>query len=751
MLPAGGMTSFIGRQELLDDVVLELERSRLVTLTGPGGVGKTRLAVEVAHRCATRFGGGSIAVAYLAAVRKADALAREVLAALRITHQGNTPVVDALVEHLRDRPATLLVLDNCERLWDEVAELLSTLVREVPHLVVLATSRRHLEVGGEQVVHVPPLPIPSEDDHDSGAMTLLLDRARSAGAAISDDGRQAAVALARWSGGLPLVLELIAVRLGGGMSPDAVLARLDGGRLLSARDTRRVRPHHQVLQEVFDWSYELCSPGERRLWARISVFAGGFDLDSVEEVCGGGEVVDLVDGLVRKSLVSSQNGRYQQLEPIREYGLRRLQESGEEQRLRESHRDHFRRLAAAAAENWFGPDEVGRLTRTAVELNNFRAALDFCACPEHAEIGLEIAVNLARLRLWFFEGLLGEGCMWLKKLLDLTPAAPAEVRAGATAMLGWILLCQGEQAAAAVQLAACRDLAAEFPDFPPVLFLAGVHAMLVEGDPVCVPLLTAAHERYLAMGPPMAGDAASVQLMLGLGAGFDQHEETARALAAEGLAATSASGAPWAIGWSVWVKGIAPLTRGEPAEAAALFQDGLAAHVEIDDKWGTTWGAEAIAWTFAALGLHEEAAVLLGGTVRMQEKAGVKISGVIPFARERDRAVAAITAALGDEAYHAAYRKGQGLSAAEVMALALRRVPREERRGPGTTLADLTRRERDIAIMISQGRTNAEMAQALFRSTRTVDAHVRRIFDKANLRNRALVAAWVAEQLTGQE
>jgi predicted ATPase len=190
-----------------------LDLARHTPSAGPGGVGKTRLAIEAARRCVEHYGEDSVAVTYLAAVGKADALDREVLAALRITNQGNAPAVDVLVEHLRDRGPTLLVLDNCERLWDDVAELVATLIAEVPHLRVLAISRRYLEVSGDQ--------------------------------------------------------------------------RLDGGRLPTAREPRKVRSHQRTLQEVFDWSYELCSPGEQRLWARVSVFAGGFDLDSAEEVCAG--------------------------------------------------------------------------------------------------------------------------------------------------------------------------------------------------------------------------------------------------------------------------------------------------------------------------------------------------------------------------------------------------------------------------------------------------------------------------------
>ncbi|GLZ33469.1 LuxR family transcriptional regulator [Lentzea sp. NBRC 105346] len=713
------LTTFVGRASLLEHTAAVLGRARLVTLVGPGGVGKTRLASEVVRERP------DVTVVHLADVT--GSVDRAVVEALGIVDQSSNDPVDVLVEHLRGT-RTLLVLDNCEHLLDPVGDLLATLLDEVPTLRVLATSRRHLELDGEHIVQVPPLAVPDD------AMALLLDRASAAGRTITD--HDAAVRLAEWSGGLPLVLELIAVRLGGGMSPQAILDRLAGGSLLTTRGTRRVQPHHRTLQQVLNWSYDLCSPGERLLWARISVFAGGFDLSAVEAVCSGDgiterEVVDLLEGLVHQSVVTAgPDGRYHQLQPLREFGQTKLDSACA---IQDAHVAWFRKLAADAADGWFGPDEVGWMARAHLEMPNFRAALQHCVHTA-PETGLEIATNLARLRMVFFYALLGEFCEWFERLLAAAPPDPTPERIGGAAMLGWIRFCQGSQQAGIAQLEHCRELT-RGQEAPPVAFLEGAYHLDVLVDPQAIGFFLRAAELF---GTAFAGDQQMAKLVGAIAACFTGPPETAAATSEDCFADASARGAEWAITWAVWAKGLATVRSGEPQLGVTLFQEALCRQTALGDKWGTAWCVEALPWAMADLGgAPTTAAELLGGASKLQETTGVAIAGLVPFVRERERATEIVVRQIGATAYREAYARGAAMSADEIHALALR--PHGD-----VPLDGLSDRRRQVAVLIARGRQNKQIADELHLSLSTVENHVRDILRTLGMTNRAEVAAWVA-------
>ncbi|CCH28672.1 LuxR C-terminal-related transcriptional regulator [Actinosynnema sp. NPDC047251] len=732
---------------------------RMVTLAGPGGVGKTVLALEVARRCRDRRA-GTVAVAHLGDTTRPDELHREVVRAVGVNDQSCADPVDVLVDFLRGREL-LLVLDNCEQILDAVGDLCSVLLEEAPGVRVLATSRQHLGIAGEHTALVPPLSVHADDAARSDAMCLLLRRAEAAGRRITADDDWGALAeLVAWSSGLPLVLELVAVRLGGGMSPRQILDRLDGGRLLATR-TRRVRPHHRTLEQTLDWSYGLCSAGQRRLLARISVFAGGFTLDTVEKVCSGNgigehEVLDLLADLVAQSLVQAgPDGRYHQLQPVREYGQRRLRAAGEEQGLRDAHSAFFRDLAGELATTWYSPDEVALLQRGYDEMPNFRAALHHCATtPGLAGLGLALLHDLARLRVQFFFAMLGEFRGWFRTLLDLTPVEPTPERIGATVQLGWTMLCQGSQHDAGVVLAQLRELVGDRDDVAPAVLLEGAYAMLVEGDPRCIGLLRRAVDLFAVMGPEYRGDRGNFKLIWALAAGFYGDEATGVAAAEDYLADARAAGGEWAISWALWARGLAPLRHGSPAEAVSWFRAGLEIQVGLREQWGSTWSAEAIGWALAGVAEHdgassdllETAAELLGAAVLMRAATGVAITGLVPFRREREKAHATVVARLGSARYQAAYDRGQALAGRDdVYALALR--PEVRRTPPAdVTLADLSPRQREVAVLVSQGHPNHEIARRLHLSVSTVENHLTAIFAKVSVTNRVELGTWVGAQ-----
>jgi non-specific serine/threonine protein kinase len=777
-LPAA-VGDLVGRDDLVRETVQRvLGVDRLVTLVGPGGVGKTALALEVARRCRDQHDATStclsrdaddqyVAVAYLGHITRPDELHREIIRAVGITDQSSDDPVDVLVEHLRGQDK-LLVLDNCEQLWEAVGDLCAVLLDEAPEVRVLATSRHHLGIAGEHATMVPPLSVRSEGSsaQPSDAMRLLLRRAEAAGRVVEeDDDLEALGELVDWSSGLPLVLELIAVRLGGGMSPREVLTRLDGGRLLATR-TRRVRSHHRTLEQTLDWSHGLCSPEQQRLLARISVFAGGFTLDTAERVCSGNgiseqDVVDLLADLVRQSLVvAGPNGRYHQLQPVREYGQRQLRALDEELWVRDAHCAFFRDLAAELASTWYGEDEVALLRRAHVEMPNFRAALHHCATtPGLAEIGLGMVRDLARLRVQFFFALLGEFTTWFQTLLDRAPVRPTPERIGSVALLGWIKLCQGAPREVAVHLEHCRELVAmlgEDAQVAPLYFLEGAHALLAVGDPGSVEPLRRLVELFGQMGPESCGDCASAKLLWALAAGFYGDEATAIEAAEDCLNDARQAGAEWAISWALWARGMAPLRHGAPEEAVAWFRAGLEIQVRLQEQWGSTWASEAIAWALAAVAwdkaagedLLEIAAELLGGAVAMQKATGAAIAGLIPFGRERDKARDAIVARLGHERYHRAYGRGTALPSREaVYALALGpRVEAGGRRAPDSGWDQLSGRQREIAVLVSQGLTNQAIAQKLHLSVSTIENHLTALFAKIGVANRAELSTWVGAQ-----
>ncbi|WP_345444760.1 ATP-binding protein, partial [Actinoallomurus vinaceus] len=351
-LPAE-VTSFVGRRHEVAEVKRLLSVSRLVTLTGPGGVGKTRLAGRVGALLRRAFADG-VWLVELADLANPDLLVPAVCEALRIRDHSARPAVEVLIDHLRDAQA-LVILDNCEHLVPECAVLVEALLRSAPRLRVLATSRQPLGVGSEQSLSVPTLPVTSDGDVGvvaGDAVRLFAERAEAVvpGFVVTEDNREAVERICRRLDGLPLGIELAAVRLRA-LSVQQLLARLDDRFRLLTSGSRAVLPRHQTLRALIDWSYGLCTEAERSVWARISVFSGGLDLEAAEQVCVGDgiareDMLDLVGGLVDKSVLVREEHpgtvRYRLLETIRQYGRERLIASGTEHLVQQRHRDYYR-------------------------------------------------------------------------------------------------------------------------------------------------------------------------------------------------------------------------------------------------------------------------------------------------------------------------------------------------------------------------------------------------------------------------
>ncbi|SFA72139.1 Predicted ATPase [Amycolatopsis marina] len=429
-----GLTSYVGRTAESGEIRRLLGTARLVTLTGPGGVGKTRLAAQVATTVSRAFTDGVVDVA-LAEVRDARLLTGLLAHRLGLYDQSNQSRVDAVLDHLREQ-RVLLVLDNCEHLVDGCAELVSTLLRWCPHLVVLTTSRRSLGVAGEHVLTVPPLTLPPDDLPSPGdllaydAVRLFVERARSMCSSfrLTSDNGQDVVRVCRQVDGLPLAVELAAARIRA-LSPRQIADRLDDRLALLSTGEHGVPDRQRSLRATVDWSFALCTEVERAVWSRCSVFAGSFDLAGAEYVCAGegvrrGEVLAAVDSLIDMSvLLREESGptvRYRMLEVLRDYGHERLVDRGEEVVLARRHRDYYDQLTENADNEWFGPRQLEWMDRLRAEHANLRVALAWSLrAPGEASAALRIATRV--FEYWAMRGSAREGRDWIDRALAAVP------------------------------------------------------------------------------------------------------------------------------------------------------------------------------------------------------------------------------------------------------------------------------------------------------------------------------------------
>jgi len=426
------LTSFVGRQAEMHEVRQLLAGNRLVTLTGAGGAGKTRLAVEIVARIAAEFGDG---VWYVDLAPITDpgvepvALAR----ALGLPDQPGRSTMDTLLRFVRDR-RMLVVLDNCEHLLDASADLVVALLGAAPGLTVLATSREPIGVAGEVSWRVPSLSLADE------AIELFTDRARRVRPdfAVSDDNAAVVTEICRRLDGLPLAIELAAARVRALSLLEIVDSLHDRFRLLTGGARTAVR-RQQTLRASVDWSHALLTQPERVLFRRLAVFLGGFDLAAAQAVAGGGEVerfqvLDQLTLLVDKSLVVAEHTggatRYRLLETVRQYALEKLGESGEADSMRSRHRDHYTAMAALL-DAPAGRDYERRVEQAETEIDNLRAA--FAWSRENSDIELALALVSALQPLWQARGRIREGLAWFDAVLTDDNAQHPEVLAAVRA------------------------------------------------------------------------------------------------------------------------------------------------------------------------------------------------------------------------------------------------------------------------------------------------------------------------------
>lgn len=756
------LTSFVGRAREVREVEALLSGARLLTLVGPGGCGKTRLALRVASdlgglvNLRKAFGDGVWWVG-LSPLSDPRLVPNAAASALGVPEASDLTRTEALGAYLGAKKL-LLVVDNCEHLVGACAALADALLRSSPDLKILATSREPLGVAGEVSWPVPPLSLPepgvTEQEQNTGALLrfesvrLFDERARAAspGFGLTRENASAVAELCANLDGMPLAIELAASRVRA-LSPEQILGRLhDRFRLL--RGGRASNERHKTLRATIDWSHGLLSDKEKVLFRRLSVFSGGWTLPAAEEVCSGegierDEVLDLLSSLVDKSLVMASQGgaanelRYRMLQTIRQYASEENEGSGEAKAVGRRHADFLLALAEEAEPRLVAPEQAVWLERLEREHDNIRAALGWFREEREAERGLRLAAAL--LHFWWFRGHLAEGRARLEGLLDLYPAAQVrdEVRAGALYALAILTYRQADYAVS--EWAVARSLLEEsLAIYRRLDDDRRVAMVLQELGPVVVELGDGAAARSsldesLMIGRRSGHEPGVARSLMYLGvlhlSGGDH--PSARAHLAESLEIYRRLEDKFWINACLVHLGFVDCEEGDHAAARSRFLR-MAETVPLARfPWGATYTLEGFARLAAAEGQARHALRLGGATAALRQTYGVSI-GPSRQAASR-RALRPAWRALDEEEARAAWNEGRAMTLEEALALALEDA---EKRPAGRSKTRLTTREVEVLSLVAEGLSDAEVAEKLYVSPRTVGGHLRGAYGKLGVKSR---------------
>ena len=681
------LTSFIGRAREIAEVKSLLATARLVTLTGSGGAGKTRLALQVAAEIVEGYPDG-VWLAELAPIADPALVPKTVASALNVPEQPGRGMVDTLLDALRSK-AVLLVLDNCEHLRAACRDLVATLLRASPQVRILATSREGLGVPGETLWRVPSLSLPEDIRHLPSSQELVLyDAVRlfveravaiAPGFMVTSENAPAVAQVCQRLDGIPLAIELAAARAKV-LAVEQIAARLNDRFRLLTGGSAVALPRHQTLRAAIDWSYGLLSQQERTVLSRLSVFAGGWTLEAAEAVCAGGtieasDILDLLTQLVDKSLVgvSMRGGeaRYGLLETVREYGREKLQEAADVAELRRRHFDWYLALAETAEPELYGPHEDLWGERLELEHDNLRFALDWgMTNAAHEEAVLRLAGALGSF--WNKRTHVSEGRAWLERALPGRGATP-DVRAKALGFAGVLARLQGDYPRAAALGRESLDLRLKSEDkrgIAVALMQLGVLADY-RGDPAEAKRLFAeAFAHFQEVGDKWGISSALNNLgEVARGAG---DYDAARSFYEKSLSMSREVGNSSGIANAVGNLGAVSLHQGNNIEAATLLRSALISQRRLGDRKniiGVLGGLAALALVESKL---ERAARLLGAAEALRERIGVLISPADRVLYEHQ--VGFARSALSEDAFASAWAEGRTMTMEQAIEYALQEV-----------------------------------------------------------------------------
>jgi non-specific serine/threonine protein kinase len=758
------LSTFIGRERELAQLKSLLWSSRLLTLTGFGGCGKTRLALKAAEHLLDAFSDG-VWLVELAPVSDPDLVPQVVAATLGLHDATDRSLSDVLTAHLQSREV-LLVLDNCEHLIAACAELAQQLVQRCPEVHILATSREALNIEGEIVWQVPPLA-------DADAAQLFLDRAAAiqAAFALTDRNAPTITRICQQLDGLPLAIELAAVRIKV-LSVEGLATRLDNSLLLLSSGNRTAPLRHQTLRAMIDWSYDLLSPLEQTLLQRLAVFVGGWTLEAAEAVCSNNELVpqtilDVLIHLVDKSLVQTREQadeiRYSMLETIRQYALEKLQPSPDWHSVHDQHLDYFLDLAERAEPQLRSAQSLLWIKRLDADYDNIRAALTGAITQRDSNDERCLRLCGALPWYWHARAQIGEARRMVEAALAGT-SSQTLARAKALYAAGLLAVRQGDFQAARERFEESSVIlralgSAGRWSLGDTLVAQGIAALTYHDDTLSLRYF----QESLDLRRALHHDWGIAQCLNNLASIAMERGDyaAARPLLEEGLRAARASGDRGLIGLlhASFLESLAP--TGDSAMARPHVIEGLAFLQELEDYW-------RIASLLAALGELQaqtlqparlEAAVRLWASAESMLAAHNDRS--LPAATT-ERALVAARTQLGAAAFDAVWDEGYAMTMPDAIEYALTVVdplcpidpaaspaaapPVNSLRAAKQQYGGLTARERDVAALVARGRSNREIAQSLVISENTVATHIGKILSKLEFESRTQIAGWAIEK-----
>ena len=773
-LPAD-VSGFVGRSGELSRLAGLLGSERLVTVAGPGGVGKTRLALRAAADAAPADGS---CLVELSGLTVPELLPDTVALRLGLQRGGEASRLEAVLGELRDRKL-LLILDTCEHLITACADFVKRVLRDTSDVKILATSRQPLHVPGEEVLRLGPLPVPSADAADAGAgagdaVELFTQRAAAAvsGFKLAADDLLHVVKLCRRLDGIPLAIELAAVRVRA--LPIAELAaRIEAGLVAGTGTRRGSTGRHQTLHAAIEWSYGLCTGAEKAAWRRLSVFAGTFDPAVARDVIAAvGEADDdlpleqadeVLDELVDKSVVLRAGpGRYRLLDSVREYGAARLAEAGEDTECREQYLNRYLTLTREFSHRLVADGQPERLGQLRAEHANIRGALEYGlsnggqkSTPGAAARARSAAKLAAALfPYWVMSGSIREGMRWQDRTLDWFPE-PSTERASALANLSLLGTTVGVGAAVGQANEAIAMAARLGDDRTHARGYLALHFALTTAGRYQEALDAAqqARRRLEALGAEHALRTLDMQLALTY---VHTRNFEAAIEHAQRLLRSLGPGERWLRGNGHALAALAYYQQpGRQAECENAVRAALCATQEISNLVGEAYSLEVLAWLAVDAGRCQRAAWLLGAAHALWERTGGRLSGSVVLDGYHKRATAMAVSTLGTAKYTELHTAGATRPFAEIVALAIAGadvLPEQ----PDPRAADeisgwegtesLTVREREIAVLVARGLSNRDIAARLVISKRTVDAHVNHIFAKLGLSSRVQLTIWLRDR-----
>jgi non-specific serine/threonine protein kinase len=803
LLRSRSRTTFVGRQQEVQEVLRSLERTNLLTLTGTGGVGKTRLALRIAEL--VERGGLRVFSVALASLADASLLEHTVLTALGGRAAPHQPLAEAVVACLAGM-RTLLILDNCEHLLDRCAALVDYILNSCPDVQVLATSRELLGIAGEVVWRVPSLAVPDTDRpcvadaNQYAAVRLLVDRAGQVrpGFTLTEDNVESVVQVCKRLDGIPLAIEFAAARIRH-LSVAEVAAQLDD-RFRILIDGGRTHDHarHQTMRAALDWSYDLLVQSERDLLHRLSVFAGGCTLEAAKAVCGGGgidhdRVMELLGSLADKSLIVVEErggrARFRLLETVRAYATERLGPA-EVAELHRRHRGWFADIAERIDSGLLDSRQIAHLEE---DYDNFRVALRSSIAQGEYEVGLRLGVAL--WLFWHMRGLYAEGAAWLTELVAVSAdAPPTPARAAALHWAAHLRYVQGHPQGASALLAQSEDVSLR-ADYDRGLAMCGLIRGIMARD---LGHAAEAHAQYArALGRLRQADDWSWQVVILTSFGHALCDEGdtrfAESVALKALRIARTHGHVYGVGRARYILGRVAAARGELRAAQQHLEAAVDDQRQLPFVQGVVWALVCLGPVLLAQGEPNRARDALAESLTLAQASGqqlcvaqgletgtellavsdpeaaVQCAAVARVIREvlgapsppniRERLEVCLKRSrqlLGDEGWNAAWVGGTALSVKEACArVANARFKASEpvcrAIGPeppeGTFSKSnqdgLTPREREVAMLVAEGLTNAEVANRLVIGERTVETHIKHLHQKLGVTSRTQLVAWM--------